>query len=158
MDTTTGERVPFGAPDAPAATLGEALRASWAIPGWYPPVTIGSRRFVDGGAGSTASVDLLTGQQLDEVIVLAPMASAERIPAPGPGHLLERQLRDRMSAQLAAEIASLRATGTRVLLLGATADDLAVMGPNFMDGRRRLATFEHSLRSTRRALEHAALG
>ncbi|NEW41853.1 patatin [Nocardia cyriacigeorgica] len=157
MDTATGERVPFGAPDAPAATLGEALRASWAIPGWYPPVTIGSRRFVDGGAGSTASVDLLAGQQLDEVIVLAPMASAERIPAAGPWHLLERQLRDRMSAQLAAEIVTLRATGTRVLLLGATADDLAVMGPNFMDGRRRLATFEHSLRSTRRALEHAAL-
>lgn len=153
MDHATAERVPFGAPDAPAATLGEALRASWAIPGWFPPVPIAGRRFVDGGAGSTASVDLLAGQGLDEVVVLAPMASAARVPATGPGHFLERQLRDRMSAQLAAEIAQLRAAGTRVLMVGATAEDLAVMGPNFMDGRRRLDTFRHSLRSTRRALE-----
>ncbi|MEV0340135.1 patatin-like phospholipase family protein [Nocardia sp. NPDC050713] len=153
MDHATAVRVPFGAPDAPDATLGAALRASWAIPGWFPPVPIAGRRFVDGGAGSTASVDLLAGLGLDEVVVLAPMASASRVPATGPGHFLERQLRDRMSAQLAAEIAQLRAAGTRVLMLGATAEDLAVMGPNFMDGRRRLDTFRHSLRSTRRALE-----
>ncbi|MCP2289121.1 patatin-like phospholipase family protein [Nocardia amikacinitolerans] len=153
MDHATAERVPFGAPHAPAATLGEALRASWAIPGWFPPVPIAGRRFVDGGAGSTASVDLLAGQGLNEVVVLAPMASTSRLPATGPGHFLERQLRDRMSAQLAAEITQLRAAGTRVLILGATAEDLAVMGPNFMDGRRRLDTFRHSLRSTRRALE-----
>ncbi|WP_433195155.1 patatin-like phospholipase family protein [Nocardia sp. CA-107356] len=153
MDYATGERVPFGAPDAPSAALGAALRASWAVPGWFPPVPIAGRRFVDGGAGSTASVDLLAAQQLDEVLVLAPMASVDKVPATGPGHFLERQLRSRMSAQLAAEVAGLRAAGTRVLVIGTTAADLAVMGPNFMDGRRRLATFEHSLHSTRTALE-----
>ncbi|WP_433757077.1 patatin-like phospholipase family protein [Nocardia sp. CA-135398] len=156
MDYATGERVPFGSPDAPSANLGAALRASWAVPGWFPPVTIAGRRFIDGGAGSTASVDLLAAQQLDEVLVLAPMASVEEVSATGPGHFLERQLRNRMSAQLAAEVAVLRASGTRVLVIGATAADLAVMGPNFMDGRRRLQTFEHSLRSTRRALEQGA--
>lgn len=156
MDYETGQRVAFGSPDAPEATIGEALRASWAIPGWFPPVTIAGRRFVDGGAGSTASVDLLAGDKLDEVLVLAPMASAGRIPATGVGHLLERQMRNRMSAELDAEIVRLRASGTKVLFVGATADDLAVMGANFMDGRRRLATFEHSLRSTRRALEQGA--
>ncbi|MET8874941.1 patatin-like phospholipase family protein [Nocardia sp. NPDC004604] len=153
MDYATGARVPFGAPDAPPADLGAALRASWAVPGWFPPVSIAGRRFVDGGAGSTASVDLLAAQQLDEVLVLAPMASVDKVPATGPGHFLERQLRNRMSAQLAAEVAVLRAAGTRVLVIGATAADLAVMGPNFMDARRRLATFEHSLHSTRTALE-----
>ncbi|MFI6363497.1 patatin-like phospholipase family protein [Nocardia sp. NPDC050630] len=156
MDYATGERVPFGSPDAPAAHLGAALRASWAVPGWFPPVSIAGRRFIDGGAGSTASVDLLAAQQLDEVLVLAPMASVEDVPASGPGHFLERQLRNRMSTQLAAEVAVLRSAGTRVLVIGATAADLAVMGPNFMDGRRRLDTFEHSLRSTRRALEQGA--
>ncbi|MEV5838577.1 patatin-like phospholipase family protein [Nocardia sp. NPDC052112] len=153
MDYATGERVPFGSPAAPPAILGEALRASWAVPGWFPPVSIAGRRFIDGGAGSTASVDLLAAQQLDEVLVLAPMASVAAVPATGPGHFLERQLRNRMSTQLAAEVAMLRAAGTRVLVIGATAADLAVMGPNFMDGRRRLETFEHSLRSTRQALE-----
>ncbi|MEU8897045.1 patatin-like phospholipase family protein [Nocardia sp. NPDC048505] len=153
MDYATGQRVPFGAPHAPDASLGAALRASWAVPGWLPPVPIAGRRFIDGGAGSTASVDLLAGQGLDELVVLAPMASSGRVPATGPGHFLERQLRNRMSAKLTAEIAGLRAAGTKVLLLGATAEDLAVMGPNFMDGGRRLDTFRHSLRSTRTALE-----
>lgn len=153
MDNASGERVPFGASWAPPATLGAALRASWAIPGWFPPVRIGDRSYVDGGAGSTASVDLLATAGLDEVVVLAPMASTEPVPATGPGHFLERQLRDRMSARLDQELAVLRAAGVRTLVLGATAEDLAVMGPNFMDGRRARDTFRHSLRSTRRALE-----
>ncbi|WP_194834215.1 patatin-like phospholipase family protein [Nocardia sp. XZ_19_369] len=156
MDYATGERVPFGAPDAPMAPLGAALRASWAVPGWLPPVPIAGRRFIDGGAGSTASVDLLIPQQLDEVIVLAPMASTGKLPATSAGHFFERQLRNRMSAKLDAEIAQLQATGTKVLRLDATADDLAVMGPNFMDGRRRIDTFQHTLRRTRRALEQGA--
>src|SRR3546814_4490786 len=33
MDYRTGRRVAFGAQGAPKATVGEALRASWAIPG-----------------------------------------------------------------------------------------------------------------------------
>ncbi|MBF6125368.1 patatin-like phospholipase family protein [Nocardia brasiliensis] len=156
MDYETGQRVPFGAPDAPTAPLGAALRASWAVPGWFPPVAIDGRRFIDGGAGSTASVDLLVPAKLDELVVLAPMASTGKIPASGPGHFLERQLRNRMSAALDAEIAQLRATGTKVLRIDATAADLAVMGPNFMDGRRRLDTFQHSLTSTRRAVEQGA--
>ncbi|AYF75033.1 patatin [Nocardia yunnanensis] len=153
MDNATGERVPFGAPSAPDAKLGAALRASWAVPGWFPPVEIAGRRFVDGGAASTASVDLLLPAGLDEVVVLAPMASSGRLPATGAGHFLERQLRNRMSEKLDAEIALLRANGVKVLRVDATAADLAVMGPNFMDGRRRLATFEHSLASTRRRIE-----
>ncbi|PXX66377.1 NTE family protein [Nocardia tenerifensis] len=156
MDYATGERIPFGSPDAPPASLGAALRASWAVPGWFPPVSIAGRRFIDGGAGSTASVDLLLRERLDELVVLAPMASTGRIPANDPGHFLERQLRNRMSAKLDAEIAQLRVTGTRVVRVDASAGDLAVMGPNFMDGRRRLDTFQHSLRSTRRALEQGA--
>ncbi|MBB5914823.1 NTE family protein [Nocardia transvalensis] len=156
MDYATGERVPFGAPGAPVVPIGTALRASWAVPGWFPPVVAGGRRYIDGGAASTASVDLLVPHALDELVVLAPMASTGRISATGPGHFLERQLRNRMSAKLDAEIAAVRAAGTRVLRVDATADDLAVMGPNFMDGRRRRATFEHSLHRTRRAVEQGS--
>ena len=49
--------------------------ASCAIPGWYAPVQIGGRRYVDGGAWSTTNVDLLATESLDEVYVLAPMAA-----------------------------------------------------------------------------------
>ncbi len=155
MDYDSGRRVAFGSPGAPSATVGEALRASWAVPGWFPPVSIGGRRYIDGGAASTASVDLLEPLALDELVVLTPMASARPIPARDPGHWLERRLRRPMSAQLDAEIAAIRAAGARVLHLAVTAGDLAVMGPNFMDGRRRAETFEHSLRSTRREMERS---
>ncbi len=125
------------------------------MPGWFPPVSIGGNRYIDGGAGSTASVDLLEPLGLDEVVVLTPMASQHSVPARGPGHWLERRLRGPMSAQLDAEIATIRATGTRVLHLAVTSADLAVMGPNFMDGRRRAQTFEHSVRTTRHAMERS---
>lgn len=36
-DAATGDRAAFGHPGFPAARLGEALAASWAIPGWFPP-------------------------------------------------------------------------------------------------------------------------
>lgn len=153
MDYASGARVAFGKGGAPPATLSQALRASWAIPGWMPPVEIAGRRFVDGGTASTASADLLADRGLDEVIVLAPMASRGRIPGRGLAILERKVLRNWMSAGLDAEVASLEASGTRVVRLDATADDLAVMGPNFMDDRRRLATLEHSLRSTRTAVE-----
>ena len=52
-----------------------AVMASCAIPGWYAPVSIDGRRYVDGGAWSSTNVDLLAGLGLDEVYVLAPMAS-----------------------------------------------------------------------------------
>lgn len=58
-----------------------------------------------------------------------------------------------MSKGLDREIELVRAAGTRVLRIDATDDDLAVMGANFMDGRRRLATFESSLRTTRASVK-----
>ncbi|TQF66014.1 patatin [Rhodococcus spelaei] len=152
MDYATGDRVAFGSPGAPEATLSQALRASWAIPGWMPPVRIGGRRYVDGGAASTASADLVAPLELDELVVLAPMASTRAVPARGTARAERLILRGWMSAGLDAEIAAVAAAGTRVIRLDATAEDLAVMGPNFMDDRRRLATLESSLRTTRKVL------
>ncbi|TJZ81536.1 patatin [Rhodococcus oryzae] len=152
MDYDTGARVAFGSPGAPEATLSQALRASWAIPGWMPPVRIKGRRYVDGGAASTASADLLAPLELDELVVLAPMASTGPVRARGVARAERLVLRSWMSAGLDAEIAAVEAAGTRVIRLDATAEDLAVMGPNFMDDRRRLATLEAALRTTRKAL------
>ncbi|MFG1781971.1 patatin-like phospholipase family protein [Rhodococcus oryzae] len=152
MDYDTGARVAFGSPSAPEATLSQALRASWAIPGWMPPVRIKGRRYVDGGAASTASADLLAPLELDELVVLAPMASTGTVRARGAARAERLVLRSWMSAGLDTEIAGVEAAGTRVIRLDATADDLAVMGPNFMDDRRRLATLEAALRTTRKAL------
>jgi NTE family protein len=147
-DFDTGRRTVFGHPDTPRVALRDALRASWAVPGWFRPVRIAGRRYADGGIGSTASADLLVPHGLDEVYVIAPMSSA----APGPRRGLGRAealLRRVMTRTLDAECAALRATGTQVTRIEPTAADLSVMGGNLMDGRRRPAVLETALRTTR---------
>jgi NTE family protein len=148
VDYDTGKRVAFGSPDAPRARLRDAVCASWAIPGWFPPVEIGDRRYVDGGAASPTSADLLLGLDLDEVVVVAPMASTNPGRAKGMRRV-ELLLRTAMSRRVDTEVAALRAAGTRVLRLEPGPTDLAVMGANFMDGRHRLRTVETSMRTSR---------
>lgn len=147
-DVELGKRVALGSPDAPKCTAGEALRASWAIPGWMPPVTIEGRRHVDGGAASTASVDLIGAAEADEIYVVAPMASTNRERVPGIGGLLEdRLLRRPMSGGLASEVATVRARGTRVITITPTRVDLAGLGANFMNRRARAKAFESAMRT-----------
>jgi NTE family protein len=138
VDTTSGDRVAFGAPEMPAVALRDAIRASWAIPGWYPPVAINGRRFLDGGAASTASVDLLAPHRLDEVVLIAPMAG-ER------GGRLEWLLRRLMTRRLEHEVTAVEAAGTRVLRIHPNVAELAVMGPNFMHPARRLPALDTAL-------------
>lgn len=145
-DAATGARVVFGAPDTPAVDLGTAIAASWAIPGWFPPVRVGGRAHLDGGAVSSVSADLLADLDLDEVIVVAPMTSAGGAPATGPARL-ERLLRTRMTRGLDREVALLRAAGVRVIRVEPGPDDLAAMGANFMDVARRPRTLATARRT-----------
>lgn len=149
MDLETGRRVAFGEPQSPPASMREAVRASWAIPGWFPSVTIGARRYVDGGVVSPASVDLAAPRGVDEIVVLAPMSSTAQGRRRGLGRA-EGVMRTLMRRTLDAEIEAVRARGVRVLRLEPTPEDLEVLGANLMDGRRRLAVIEHTLRSARR--------
>jgi NTE family protein len=54
------------------ADLVDAVTASCAIPGIWPPVTIGPARYIDGGTRSVVNADLAAGYQ--RVLILAPMA------------------------------------------------------------------------------------
>ncbi len=62
-DYETGRRVAFGRPERPTAELADAVAASCAIPGFYHPVTIGGRRYVDGGIYSASNMDLLRSER-----------------------------------------------------------------------------------------------
>ncbi|KLI08806.1 patatin [Mycolicibacterium conceptionense] len=157
FDYQRGQRVAFGAPGAPAATAGAALRASWAVPGWMPPVTIDDRHFVDGGAASTASVDLIAPEEAETVYVITPMASEPGTRAPGLGGRLEHLLLRRpMSVGLDREVAAVRARGTHVVVIRPDAADLVGLGSHFMRRGRRRSAFEASMRTApatvRRAL------
>jgi len=69
VDAATGE---FRALDRDSGVpLLQAVAASCAVPGVYPPVTIDGRRYVDGGMRSAANADLAAG--CDRVVVLAPI-------------------------------------------------------------------------------------
>jgi NTE family protein len=54
------------------ANLVDAVTASCAIPGIWPPVTIGGGRYIDGGTRSVVNADLAAGYL--RILILAPMA------------------------------------------------------------------------------------
>ena len=54
IDIATGELVVFDRDSD--VELVDAVAASCAVPGAWPPVTIGDRRFMDGGVGSTVNM------------------------------------------------------------------------------------------------------
>ncbi|HEX5300110.1 MAG TPA: patatin-like phospholipase family protein [Streptosporangiaceae bacterium] len=157
MDYDTGHRVLFGQPGAPPATLTDAVVASCSIPGWYSPALIGGRRYVDGGIRSATSLGVLRGADVDEVYVLAPMASTEPDRPLRPDLQLERRLRQLITRALVRQAKLLRAEGKHVTIMTPGASDLAVMGANLMDGSRRQAVLEQSLRTSEGALAGTGL-
>jgi NTE family protein len=152
MDYETGRRVPFGSPGAPPAMLRDAVMASCAIPGWYSPVRIGNRRYVDGGVCSPTSLDLVARLRLDEVVVLSPMTSLSYDSPESVTARIERRFRRLVTKRVVGEIKKVAGTGTKVTFLGPTAEDLAIIGANMMDPRRRTQVLETSLRTSAAAL------
>lgn len=155
MDYETGRRVPLGRPGEPEAGLADAVMASCAIPGWFEPTVIGGHRFVDGGACSATSVDLLAGRGLDEVYVVAPMVSFELDHPTAVAARLERRWRSRVTRRCLHEVAKVEAEGVRVTVLGPGPDDLEAIGANVMDTTRRLRVIETSIRTSAEALTRA---
>ncbi|MEV0373517.1 patatin-like phospholipase family protein [Streptomyces sp. NPDC050636] len=70
VDAATGQRTGFD--DTSGVGLVDAVTASCAVPGVFPPVTIDGSRWIDGGVHSSANVDLAAGY--GRVVVIAPMA------------------------------------------------------------------------------------
>ena len=136
MDYDSGQRVIFGRQGAPSASLPDAVVASCSIPGWYEPVVIDGRRYVDGGVRSATSLGLMADAGVDEVYVLAPMASTEPDRPRKPHERLERRFRHLITHVLLREAKALRARGMRVTVVTPGPEDLAVMGVNLMDPRR----------------------
>jgi NTE family protein len=98
-------------------SLVDAVAASCAVPGVWPPVTIGARRYIDGGMRSPANVDLAAG--CARVVVLAPILIAFR--------------RD---ARVAAQVSSLPA-GTRTVVIAPDPAAGRAIGRNVLDPARR---------------------
>jgi NTE family protein len=115
IDIATGELVVFDRDSG--VDLVDAVAASCAVPGAWPPVTIGDIRYMDGGVGSTINLDL--ADDCDTAVVLVPAGES----APSP-----------FGAGASTEIDAFRGAA-----LGVFADDesLAAFGANPLDPRCR---------------------
>jgi NTE family protein len=148
LDYGRGRRVVFGRPGAPTVSLADAVVASCSIPGWYEPKIINGRRYVDGGVRSSTSLDLVAKADLDEVYVLAPLASYVMDRSWNPATRIERMVRRVVTIGLGGEADKVRAAGTKVTLLTPGPEDLEAFGANLMNPRYRQRVLETSLRTS----------
>ncbi|MEE1927530.1 patatin-like phospholipase family protein [Streptomyces sp. TRM 70351] len=118
VDARTGEFRAFGA--ASGVDVVDAVTASCAVPGVWPPATIAGRRWIDGGVRSGANADLARG--CARVVILAPMAG-------GAGPLVS----------VRAQAERLAADGARVAVVTPDAASRAAFGRNMLDPARRAA-------------------
>jgi NTE family protein len=110
IDTETGELVMFDRNSG--VGLVDAVAASCAVPGVWPPVTIGDRRYMDGGVGS--SVNMALANDCDVAVVLVP--SGQSTPSPfGGGAAEEVEAFDGATLGVFADDESLAAFGRNPL-------------------------------------------
>jgi NTE family protein len=97
------------------------------VPGYFKPVVIDGRAFVDGGVHSPTNADVLRRRKLDLVIVVAPLAGA------GGGWSLGTEVRRFAARRLRHEVAALEMFGARVRILAPRGPVVDVMGRDVMD-------------------------
>ena len=144
VERRTGRRVIFGAPGAPEADVADAVVASCSIPSVFRPVTIGDRRYVDGGAWSLTNLDAAPAFTGTEVLCLHPAASLGVAMGSAWG-----AVRAAAAAGAELEALALRRRGARVRIIGPDRDAAEHMGTNFMDTRPARAVLAAGFRQGR---------
>ena len=110
VDAETGELTVFTRESG--VDLVDAVAASCAVPGIWPPVTINGRRYIDGGTRSSANADLAVGAERVLVIIPA-LAGAEPMASELEQHIAA--LRPADVFVVAADDAALQAFGANPL-------------------------------------------
>jgi NTE family protein len=121
VDADTGETRVFDA--ASGIGLVDAVAASCAVPGTWPPVTIGGRRYIDGGVRSNENAHLAAG--FGQVLVLSPQPPGAPVPPWGG---------------LDEEVEQLRRRGSEVTVVRPDEGSAAAMGLNPLDPAVRAPT------------------
>ena len=137
VDRGSGRRVVFGADGAPEASVGDAVVASCAIPGYFAPVEIGGREYVDGGVWSPTNLDLARAGSDDRVLCLVPTAAMGTAPA-----LAMRGLAAGWRLATGVEAAAAGRRGAAVEVVGPDPEAVRAMGSDLMNPRRRTAALE----------------
>ncbi len=112
-----------------------AVAASCAVPGVWPPVTIGATRYMDGGVRSGTNADLAAG--FDVIVIVSPFGGGF-----GPS--------------VHDEAAALRASGAVVEVISADESATAAFGTNVLDPATRGPSLAEGRRQGELELERIA--
>lgn len=112
VDTATGALTVFDRTSG--VGLVDAISASCAVPGVWPPVSIGGVRYMDGGVRSGSNADLAAGS--DWVLIVSPQPG---VGTPGAGLIPTGELE--------------ALSGSRVEVVYADAASIRAFGPNSLD-------------------------
>ncbi|MBV9286273.1 MAG: patatin-like phospholipase family protein [Hyphomicrobiales bacterium] len=169
-DLDSGKSTPFGAPGLDHVPISQAVKASTALPGLYPPARIGERDYIDGAMKRTlaAPVALKAGAKL--LLCINPLvpfdADLAQRRVGNPVRLADRGLTAILSQTFRALIQSRMQVGmgryapefpdADVILFEPAEDDPVIFFANMFSyaDRRRLA--EHAYRHTLKELERRA--
>lgn len=135
VESETGRRVMFGSAEAPQASVPDAVEASCAIPGFFRPIAIDGRSYVDGGVWSPTNMDAAPAGHGKRVLCLNPTATlrwSRDNPYGGIG-LVSRSL-------AAVEGHYLERRGAEVEIVVPDATSTAVMAGRLMDPKLRAET------------------
>ncbi|RKN31726.1 patatin-like phospholipase family protein [Micromonospora musae] len=123
VDADSGEVTVFTGDSG--VSLRDAVAASCAVPGIWPPVAIGERRYIDGGVRSMTNADLAAGA--DRVLIIQP--TLEGTPQPWGN------LDDEIAALAPAKLHVISADQASVDAFGTNALSPATRGPAAQAGR-----------------------
>ena len=82
-DLDSGEAAPFGRPGWDHVPISQAVAASAALPGLFPPVTVDGRSYVDGALKKTLHARVLLDMGLELVLCLNPLVPFDATHAHG---------------------------------------------------------------------------
>ncbi len=90
VDLDSGEAVRFGEKGWDGVPISQAVQASAALPGLYPPVEINGRHFLDGALRRTMHASVALERDIDLLLGINPLVpfDATRAPAQGEGDSL----------------------------------------------------------------------
>jgi NTE family protein len=100
-------------------SLVDAVAASCAVPGIWPPVTISGRRYMDGGVRSATNVDLARGY--NRILILNPLGANANY----------------LGAGMDSQVAALEQEGSQVLVIAPDVASTTAIGLNPLDPATR---------------------
>lgn len=158
VELDSGKAVRFGAPGFDDVPISRAIQASSALPGLYPPVSIGGRFYVDGALQRTLHASVALDEGADLVIGINPLVPFDATRGGDAASLVERGLpavlsqtfRTLLQSRMQASLSKYRShyANADVVLFEPNADDARMFFTNVFSYGDRLQVAEHAYRST----------